>query len=614
MIESSHGNDHNTTAAALVKRTELSESDTALADDAADLRLLNKLKRNPQAQPAQQNLPLWQQPQKLHQKLDFRELYTEETEKLLSSSTNKLPNNNPIDERLNENEITVDGNNNRKKITNNIGFQLRAFSDDISALEANPWIPATTLPDDIQIVSFSTELVNETLNYFVNCRQRLNQMTKTYDDNDAYILLLQEKEVDLELAARIGQDLLKQNTELRESIRSLEERLARKQDDVQQLKHDLASKASLLDTFIEEEEQQTSLTSKLEEEEVSISFKPSNEQQKLVSTVTCQLVESNKRLCDLQDELFQKGEQYIKQQELIYRLQEQLKDSDRRIGDIISENESLQRTILEYRERKNELYEELKLCKQNFSELLGVFMELQRESRQYRIRDMQQNSNFSFINELDPLNEDINHHTNISFDSFDHTSLDTHRSTPFIESIHHNLSHNHHQNQQRNAIKPQVIGVDSKHTHMCTSLHEEIIESMQENAGDIESETGHSSGEEGTDGGDSGVHTRNAVADITTSASITPSTTLTDTANGFTAFTSSIENLKGRESSSSSTGNEEEDEEDELESRKNWLGLSSFMVSTLVLLCLSVTFNSPANSSGVAQKFQTNCLNAFLKS
>lgn len=614
MIELSHGNEHNSIEAeARAKRSELSKSDTATpADDAADSRLLKLLKQTPQVQHTEQ--PPSPQQQELHQQeQDILAPNTEgaRREELAQFYNDNLNNNHcSIDLRLDQNAHRIDNNNNNNsKDLEKIGFQLRALSDDISALAANPWIPAATLPDDIQISSFSTELVNETLNYFVNCRQRLNQMTKTYDDNDAYILLLQEKEVDLELAARIGQDLLKQNTQLKESIKRLEEELASKQDDVQQLKHDLASKASLLDTFIEEEEQQTSLISKPEEDEVSISYKPSNEQQKLVSTVTCQLVESNKRLCDLQDELSQKGELYLKQQEQIYRLQEQLKDSDRRIGDIISENESLQRTIMDFSERKNELYEELKLCKQNFSELLGVFLDLQRESRQYRNREMQQNSNFSFINELDPLNESIHHHNNISFDSFDYTSLDTHRSTPFTDFSHH-ISH--YQQQQQDVNKSYCVGVEDKHTQISTSLHEELRESIHNKTSDIDSEADHSSGEEGTDGGDSGVHTREKAAKTPSiSATMTPSTTLTDTANCFMTLTSTIEELDGDETSND---DDEENEEDDFENGKNWLGLSSFMVSTLVLLCLSVTFNSPANSSGVAQKFQTNCLNAFLKS
>ena len=48
-------------------------------------------------------------------------------------------------------------------------------------------------------------MAGATLDYFVSCGDRLSQMTKTYHDIDAVTRLLQEKEKDLELAAKIGQ-------------------------------------------------------------------------------------------------------------------------------------------------------------------------------------------------------------------------------------------------------------------------------------------------------------------------------------------------------------------------------------------------------------------------
>lgn len=382
------------------------------------------------------------------------------------------------------------------EIREKFGYQLRALRNDISALESNPWLHAPTLPQTIQASTLSTELVNETLNYFVNCGQRLSQMTKTYDDNDAYILLLQEKEVDLELAARIGQDLLKQNKQLKDSVKNLEDQLAKSQNDLQQLRHELASKISLLDTFIEEEEHQNSLadsvndsTFKQQEQLSSInvnkqavssntrhpptptecneddcsngfsslncnyqsqsktktepfsslphhfntshrvessfnlkrddsassicdhlnssSGEPVNQQQKLVQTVTVQLVESNKRLCELQDELMHKGEQNLLQQERIHQLQQHLSDTDRRLGDVALENENLQKSIVDSAKNHQELSEELKTCRRNFDELLAVFLELQKESRAHRLGETQQNANASCYNSNTTNNNDV---------------------------------------------------------------------------------------------------------------------------------------------------------------------------------------------------------------
>lgn len=384
------------------------------------------------------------------------------------------------------------------EISEKFGYQLRALRNDISALESNPWLHAPTLPQIIEASTLSTELVNETLNYFVNCGQRLSQMTKTYDDNDAYMLLLQEKEVDLELAARIGQDLLKRNKQLKDSVKNLEDQLAKSQNDLQQLRHELSSKISLLDTFIEEEEHQNSLAESVSdstfrsqeqlssinvnkqavsnnarhpptpiecaEDDCSNGFSSLNcnyqsnqsktktepfsslphhfntsqrvessfnlkrddsassicdhlnsssgepvnqQQQKLVQTVTIQLVESNKRLCELQDELLHKGEQNLMQQERIHQLQQHLSDTGRRLGDVALENENLQKTIVDSAKNHQELSEELKTCRRNFDELLAVFLELQKESRAHRMGEMQQNPNVSCFENNTNNNNDV---------------------------------------------------------------------------------------------------------------------------------------------------------------------------------------------------------------
>ena len=59
------------------------------------------------------------------------------------------------------------------------------------------------------------------LDYFVSCGDRLSQMTKTYHDVEAVTRLLQEKENDLELAAKIGHELLERNLRLEERVNGL---------------------------------------------------------------------------------------------------------------------------------------------------------------------------------------------------------------------------------------------------------------------------------------------------------------------------------------------------------------------------------------------------------
>ncbi|XP_008946740.1 PREDICTED: trafficking kinesin-binding protein 2-like, partial [Merops nubicus] len=73
-----------------------------------------------------------------------------------------------------------------------------------------------------------------------------NVEQKTYSDADMVKHLLAEKERDLELAARIGQALLKRNHLLTEQNEALEEQLGQTLDRVNQLQHELSKKDDLL--------------------------------------------------------------------------------------------------------------------------------------------------------------------------------------------------------------------------------------------------------------------------------------------------------------------------------------------------------------------------------
>ncbi|EHA98034.1 Trafficking kinesin-binding protein 1 [Heterocephalus glaber] len=81
------------------------------------------------------------------------------------------------------------------------------------------------------------------------CAERVGQMTKTYNDIDAVTRLLEEKERDLELAARIGQSLLKKNKTLSERNELLEEQVEHIREEVSQLRHELSMKDELLQFY-----------------------------------------------------------------------------------------------------------------------------------------------------------------------------------------------------------------------------------------------------------------------------------------------------------------------------------------------------------------------------
>uniref|UniRef100_A0A2K5WSX7 Trafficking kinesin protein 2 n=1 Tax=Macaca fascicularis TaxID=9541 RepID=A0A2K5WSX7_MACFA len=73
--------------------------------------------------------------------------------------------------------------------------------------------------------ALSPVLAEETFRYMILGTDRVEQMTKTYNDIDMVTHLLAERDRDLELAARIGQALLKRNHVLSEQNESLEEQL-----------------------------------------------------------------------------------------------------------------------------------------------------------------------------------------------------------------------------------------------------------------------------------------------------------------------------------------------------------------------------------------------------
>eukprot|EP00069_Balaena_mysticetus_P004760 bmy_17605T0 len=94
--------------------------------------------------------------------------------------------------------------------------------------------------------ALSPVLAEETFRYMILGTDRVEQMTKTYNDIDMVTHLLAERDRDLELAARIGQALLKRNHALSEHNEALEEQLGQAFDQVNQLQHELSKKDELL--------------------------------------------------------------------------------------------------------------------------------------------------------------------------------------------------------------------------------------------------------------------------------------------------------------------------------------------------------------------------------
>ncbi|KAH9637716.1 hypothetical protein HF086_009384 [Spodoptera exigua] len=80
-------------------------------------------------------------------------------------------------------------------------------------------------------------------------------MTKTYNDIEAVTRLLEEKEKDLELTARIGKELLTANGRLEARVTALEGELRSARDHITQLRHDLNAKTDLLQVLTNDTEE-----------------------------------------------------------------------------------------------------------------------------------------------------------------------------------------------------------------------------------------------------------------------------------------------------------------------------------------------------------------------
>nr|XP_042903690.1 trafficking kinesin-binding protein 1-like [Parasteatoda tepidariorum]XP_042903732.1 trafficking kinesin-binding protein 1-like [Parasteatoda tepidariorum]XP_042903781.1 trafficking kinesin-binding protein 1-like [Parasteatoda tepidariorum]XP_042903826.1 trafficking kinesin-binding protein 1-like [Parasteatoda tepidariorum] len=152
-------------------------------------------------------------------------------------------------------------------------YKLRADTlTEFGGYENEDWYIQTPALSPDTDIPLSPEVVEETLKYFVLCADRLSQMTKTYNDIDAVTRLLEEKERDLELAARIGQSLLDQNKDLRLRNDQLEQELGNSNDTLTQLKHDLTVKNGLLQIYTQDLDTESDTSSPVKERGFSVSW------------------------------------------------------------------------------------------------------------------------------------------------------------------------------------------------------------------------------------------------------------------------------------------------------------------------------------------------------
>ncbi|XP_057623697.1 trafficking kinesin-binding protein 1 isoform X5 [Chionomys nivalis] len=302
-------------------------------------------------------------------------------------------------------------------------YKLRA--DTIYGYDHDDWLHTPLISPDANI-DLTTEQIEETLKYFLLCAERVGQMTKTYNDIDAVTRLLEEKERDLELAARIGQSLLKKNKTLTERNELLEEQVEHIREEVSQLRHELSMKDELLQFYTsaaEESEPESvcstplkrnessssvqnyfhldSLQKKLkdlEEENVVLRSEAcqlktetityEEKEQQLVNDCVKELRDANVQIASISEELAKKTEDAARQQEEITHLLSQIVDLQKKAKACAVENEELIQHLGAAKDAQRQLTAELRELEDKYAECMEMLHEAQEELKNLRNKTM----------------------------------------------------------------------------------------------------------------------------------------------------------------------------------------------------------------------------------
>ncbi|XP_069689119.1 trafficking kinesin-binding protein milt isoform X3 [Periplaneta americana] len=261
--------------------------------------------------------------------------------------------------------------------------------------------------------SLDDDLILEVL-----CSNRVSQMTKTYNDIEAVTRLLEEKEKDLELTARIGKELLTQNQKLESSVAALEAELKQANEKLTQLNHELVKKTELIQILTNDVDESgsesgtpTSLRcinlefmqrriTNLEDENKQLRSEASQlasetedcemAEQKLVQDIASQLASANMEVDGLADELHRQKEENRQQHEEIALLTSKLIQSESQIHKLTAENEDLTSNLHITRDNQNQLASELADLKDRYAEVLSLLRDTQEQLRRQRRKGMPQ--------------------------------------------------------------------------------------------------------------------------------------------------------------------------------------------------------------------------------
>lgn len=243
-------------------------------------------------------------------------------------------------------------------------------------------------------------------------------MTKTYNDIEAVTRLLEEKEKDLELTARIGKELLTDNQKLETSVAALETELKQTTEKLTQLSHELAKKTELIQILTNDVDEcgsesgtPTSLryinlefmqrrVASLEDENRQLRSEASQlahdtedcemAEQRLVQDIATQLATANMEVDGLADELHRQKEECRKQHEELAILANKLLYAESQINKLTTENDELTSNLHITRENQGQLAGELADLKDRYAEVLSLLRDTQEQLRRQRKKGMPQ--------------------------------------------------------------------------------------------------------------------------------------------------------------------------------------------------------------------------------
>ncbi|NXD95765.1 TRAK2 protein, partial [Chaetorhynchus papuensis] len=298
-------------------------------------------------------------------------------------------------------------------------YKLRA--DSLYLYENPGWIQPTACHGRLPEMA-SPAREEESFRYMILGTDNAEQ--KDYSEADMVKRLLAEKDRDLELAARIGQALLKRNHLLMEQNESLEEQLGQTLDRVNQLQHELSKKDDLLrivSIASEESETDSSCSTplrfnesfnvshdplqldvlqdklrELEEENLALRSKACHlksetityeeKEQQLVNDCVKELRQTNAQISRITEELSEKSEEVIRYQEEISSLLSQIVDLQHKLKENVIEKEELKLHLQASKDAQRQLTAELHELQDRNAECLGMLHESQEEVKLLRSR------------------------------------------------------------------------------------------------------------------------------------------------------------------------------------------------------------------------------------